>query len=585
MRNIGLLLLTVCLSLVAEAQTTMDIYSIGPLGSFTTGTTSNTARTDNNMIAQAFNRRGYAVFDLSSIPSSAVVTSVSLHFNVSAITPGGGTGWVTRGYLGDLSTITVPGTLYTTTGLAPQIYSSTYGTTTGNRILPSDPLAVEFIDTNIGRTVSMIWSTGTTRTYTMTGETGARTTSGVHAPFIRVTYNCPDITSITATPPAAPVCPGVTFSLSGAATGTIASYQWTGPLGFSSTMLNPTVAGGLPSSGNYTLTVTDAAGCYASATTLVTVYPSPATTISPVTLLAFCDPDSAILDVPGPAGSTFQWYDGTTMVAGATNQTYKTGVSGNYKVEVTDINGCVGTTPVATPTFLLNTPPVTPAGPLLLCAGDDGMLSVSTNGVTAGLTYQWQRDEVNIPGSVSNSYLVSVTGSYRCVVSIPSSGCSSASVATEVLVNDYPTPMIAYSGSLLSTSNIFSQYQWFLNTVAIAGATNATYAPTTNGSYRVRVTDANGCTSFSGGYPVNTVGIDNVNVAAVRLYPNPVTETLQIETAVPVRAVVCGIDGRVVADVNEVTSVNMAGMPAGVYLVSVYTLSGDRILVQKVVKQ
>lgn len=585
MKKIGLLLLTVCVCLLADAQTTIDIFSTGPLGSFTTGTSSNTTRTDNNIVAQAFVRRGYAVFDLSAIPASAVVTSVQLHFNVATTTGGGGTGWITRGYLGDLSTITTAGTLYTTMGLAPQVYSSTYGTTTGNRILPNDPLAATFIDTNIGRTVSMIWSTGTGRTYTITGETGAATTSGVHAPFLRVTYNCPDITSITATAPATPVCPGTTFSLTGAATGTIASYQWSGPLGFSSTMLNPTVTGGLPSSGNYTLSVTDASGCRAAASTLVTVYPAPLTTISPVTLLAFCEGDSAILDAPGPAGSTFQWYDGTTAVAGATNQTYKAGVTGNYKVEVTDANGCIGTTPVATPTVLLSTPPVSPAGPVLLCSGDNGLLTVNTNGVTAGLNYQWQKDGVNIPGSISNSHFVSESGSYACIVSVTSSTCTSTSSATVVDVNDYPTPVVAYSGSVLSTSNIFAQYQWFINTVAIAGATNATYAPATNGNYRVRVTDANGCTSFSSGYPVNTVGINDINTVAIKLYPNPVTETLLIEYATPVRVVVCSADGRVVTDKNNVTSVDMSGNSAGVYMVTVYSSDGERLLVQKIVKQ
>ena len=585
MKKIGLLLLAVCVCLIADAQTTIDIFSTGPLGSFTTGASSNTTRTDNNIVAQAFVRRGYAVFDLSAIPASAVVTSVELRFNVATVSGGGGTGWVTRGHLGDLSTITAAGTLYTTMGLAPQVYSSTYGTTTGNKTLPTDPLAVTFVDTNIGRTVSMIWSTGTGRIYTITGETGAATTSGVHAPFLRVTYNCPDITSITASAPATPVCPNTTFSLTGAATGTIASYQWTGPLGFTSTLLNPTITGGLPSSGNYTLSVTDASGCRAAATTLVTVYPAPLTTISPVTLLAFCDGDSATLDVPGPAGSTYQWYDGTTPIVGATNQIYKTGVSGNYKVEVTDANGCTGITPVATPTVLLSTPPVSPAGPVLLCSGDNGLLTVNTNGVTSGITYQWQRDGVDIPGSVSSSHFVSVSGTYRCIVSVASASCSSPSTATVVDVNDYPTPVVAYSGSLLSTSSVFAQYQWFLNTVSIAGATNATYAPTTNGNYRVRVTDANGCTSFSAGYPVNTVGINDINSVAVRLYPNPVTATLQIAYATPVRVVVSTVDGRIVADEHSVNNVNMASYSAGIYVVTVYSPNGDRLLLQKVVKQ
>jgi hypothetical protein len=145
--------------------------------------------------------------------------------------------------------------------------------------------------------------------------------------------------------------------------------------------------------------------------------------------------------------------------------------------------------------------------------------------------------------------------------------------------------VVAYSGSVLSTSNVFAQYQWFINTVAIAGATNATYAPATNGNYRVRVTDANGCTSFSSGYPVNTVGINDINTVAIKLYPNPVTEILLIEYATPVRVVVCSADGRVVTDKNNVTSVDMSGNIAGIYMVTVYSSDGERLLVQKVVKQ
>ncbi len=63
-----------------------------------------------------------------------------------------------------------------------------------------------------------------------------------------------------------PVCDGDDVQLSGGAPG-MASYDWTGPGGFTSTQQNPLVSPAV--AGDYILTVTDSAGCSAMATTTV----------------------------------------------------------------------------------------------------------------------------------------------------------------------------------------------------------------------------------------------------------------------------------------------------------------------------
>jgi hypothetical protein len=63
-----------------------------------------------------------------------------------------------------------------------------------------------------------------------------------------------------------PICVGQTLQLTGAGGGT---YSWSGPNSFSSAVQNPSVSNVTAAAGGvYTLTVTSAAGCVATATTV-----------------------------------------------------------------------------------------------------------------------------------------------------------------------------------------------------------------------------------------------------------------------------------------------------------------------------
>ncbi|GAA4459736.1 hypothetical protein GCM10023093_01270 [Nemorincola caseinilytica] len=564
----------------------MYVYASGPTGSFTTGNSTNTTRNDNNIVtSNTPGTRGYAVFDLTTMPATAIVNNVDLFYNMAVVSPGGGFGWNTRGYTGDLSTITAAGALYTTMGLAPTIWTTAYPTTPGNYSFASIPAAVTFIDTNIGRKVSFIWNTNSSRTYTITGESGTTTRTGTHAPYLAITYNCADITSISAGGPAVAPCPNTAFALSGTATGSIASYLWNGPSGFTSTMANPTVSSGLPATGGYTLTVTDVNGCTARAFTTVNVTPAPSSAVSALTAVAFCDGGSATLSAVMP-GMDYQWYDGGTAIAGATDQTYETFGSGEYTVEVSDpATTCSSISSTPARTVMLSNPDVTPADSVLLCTGSVGTLTVNTNGVTTGITFQWQKNGANIPGAGGASYTVSESGIYHCVLNVPANSCNTTSKDVKVVVNEYPIPTVSYSGAMLSTPAIYSHYQWFLNTVAIPGATNATYAPTANGSYRVRVTDAAGCIAYSTGYSVNTVSVANITGSDISLYPNPVSNVLKIAATGTVKAVVSTIEGKVLLSQDAAVSIDFSSFPSGMYIVTIYSADGQRRLIEKVTKQ
>ena len=64
-------------------------------------------------------------------------------------------------------------------------------------------------------------------------------------------------------------------------------------------------------------------------------------------------------------------------------------------------------------------------------------------------------------------------------------------------------------------------YQWFLNGVAIAGATSQFYAPTENGIYTVIVSNENGCTSVSLPFEWLITSINKNSNSNLAIFPNP----------------------------------------------------------------
>jgi hypothetical protein len=70
-----------------------------------------------------------------------------------------------------------------------------------------------------------------------------------------------------------PVCQATTISLSATVTEAGLTFAWTGPNNFSSTQQNPSRNASLANEGEYTVTVTNAAGCTASSSVMVDVYP------------------------------------------------------------------------------------------------------------------------------------------------------------------------------------------------------------------------------------------------------------------------------------------------------------------------
>jgi hypothetical protein len=178
-------------------------------------------------------------------------------------------------------------------------------------------------------------------TVTVTGSNGcqASTTTSVTilpAPVVTIGSN-------------SPVCEGTTLNLTSTGGGT---YSWSGPNSFSSTLQNPAISNVTAAAGGiYTVSVTGANGCSASATTSVTIKPAPAITVSADTD-SICKEVSAHLTVSG-GSVTYTWTpSGSLSCANCTNPTANPTATTIYTVTGTGANGCQST---ATITIYVNT--------------------------------------------------------------------------------------------------------------------------------------------------------------------------------------------------------------------------------------
>ena len=320
------------------------------------------------------------------------------------------------------------------------------------------------------------------------------------------------------------VCQGGTANLTATLLGNAASVTWSAPSGtFSSSNSVTTTYTPSITSGTVTLAVTtnDPAGSCNAGTdqVVITVNQPPSITTQPLGQ-TLCSGSAATFSVTATGtGLTYQWKKNSTNISGATSSSYtipnvSAGDAGDYTVVVSGVSPC---TPVTSSiaTLVVNQAPaisVQPAALQTLCSGNAANFSVTATGT--GLSYQWKKGGVDIPGATSSTYSIpNVTsadaGTYTVVVS-GTAPCSSVTSQNAVLnvnqvvaITSQPTAtQTLCSGSPASFSVTATgtglTYQWKKNGADIPGATSATYSiPNVSasdaGTYTVVVSGAAPC--------------------------------------------------------------------------------------------
>ena len=225
---------------------------------------------------------------------------------------------------------------------------------------------------------------------TFTAANGCDSTVTLHLTILPLPT--PNITGVTT------VCEGQTATLN--ATGGV-SYLWED--GTTTNTYPATV------SGFYTVTVTNAEGCSATASATVTVNPHPEVAITGNT--AICPGGSTVLTATG--ADSYQWSNGST------NPSIPVNMFGQYSVIGTSSAGCFSTASV---TVLVSQPPViTISGNTDICAGESTTLTAN-----GGVSYMWSN------GSTADTLVATTAGTWQ-VIGYNADGCSNmASVTVNV---------------------------------------------------------------------------------------------------------------------------------------------------------
>lgn len=253
----------------------------------------------------------------------------------------------------------------------------------------------------------------------------------------------------------------------------------------------------------------------------------PAVSISPGTSpVTFCIGDTVKFNATTVVGSVYDWMRDSIVIPGWKFSDLSATESGIYSVRVSS-----SATPC--PAFsnevvlIKNSPDysISMSSPAdsIVCEGTS--LLLTGFGSKTGLTYQWSRDNVLIPGAVSNSYIVNASGYYRITAFDGTSICPAKSRSINIRVNPNPTAdlFVAGGGSTTACENVGVQlkgtpgafaYEWTKGGSTVFGWVDSAQVIKNSGLYRIKVRSAEGCVSVS--LPVNVTILPSPTPAIVR---------------------------------------------------------------------
>ncbi len=249
--------------------------------------------------------------------------------------------------------------------------------------------------------------------------------------------------------------------------------------------------------GTYTVTVTDAFGCSATASSTATLGNSLNVTLPTV---SFCQGDSTVID-PGYTGYQYSWSNG------ATTQAITVYNAGTYVLTITDTaTGCTGTITAAAS---VNPLPAANFTATNVCIGNTTSFTDISNIVTGTITsWSWDFGDGGVSGAQNPAHTFSTSGSQTISLTIFSSTGCTASYTGTVSVNPLPVANFTSLNSCQNSNAVFidlssvssgniTSYNWSFGDGSTGTQQNPTHSYATSGNFNVTllVTTAGGCTN------------------------------------------------------------------------------------------
>ncbi|TAE26155.1 MAG: hypothetical protein EAZ91_17880 [Cytophagales bacterium] len=413
-----------------------------------------------------------------------------------------------------------------------------------------------------------IWSNGVT-TQTVTGLA-----AGSYTVTVQDANNCTLTQVVSVTQPTAisPILTRTNVACNGGSTGSLTLTVSGGTPGYSYRWSDGTPTQnrtGLPA-GAYSVTITDANGCTALASTQLTE--PPALTLAATATNVQCNGAAqGSVDLTVSGGTPIYTYRWTT---GATTEDLGNLAAGVYSVTATDANACTRTLSVTVAQPSAMTLTLNPQNPT--CdGGKNGAISTNLTGGTVPQSYRWSDGGTTATrtGLAAGTYSVTATDANGCIVV-----ATTTLVAPPAITATGSVTNVACSGGATGRVNVSASggtgpfgYVW--NT----GATTPTISSLAVGEYSVTITDANGC---------------RFDYGATVLQPRPLSVTV-LATNAP-----CfGGSGNITTEVrggtepysyrwsNGATSPTIFGLPAGTYQLVVTDANGCTATTSAIVNQ
>ena len=328
------------------------------------------------------------------------------------------------------------------------------------------------------------------------------------------------------------VCIGntTTFTdISNITTGTITSWSWNFGDGGVSGAQNPTHTYATSGSQTVSLTITSSTGCTASYTGTVSVNPLP---VANFTSLNSCqNSSSAFTDLSSVSSGNITGYawnfgDGGSSTQQNPSHSYSTSGNFNVTLQVTTAGGC--TNSITQPVTVYPLPVASFTG-TTVCIGAATNF-VNTSVISAGgiAGESWSFGDLATSTTSNPSHTYSTSGSFNVTLVVTSSNGCTDTVTQPVTVNALPVANagtdqdICMGSSATLTATGGTSYLW-----SPGNATTATIIvnPSSNNTYTVTVTNANGCVATD---PVNVYvhALPTVNAGADQNICNGSSATL-----------------------------------------------------------
>lgn len=276
------------------------------------------------------------------------------------------------------------------------------------------------------------------------------------------------------------------------------SYAWSDPAAQTTPCAQNILAG------CYTVTVTDANGCFIDSLICINDIAGPTLTLnssSDVTCFGYNDGSISVTGMGGVGILTYTWVDATAaVISSLTDQTSSSTLGGDtYGITVMDTAGCT-----ASVTQIINEPAsfvaAISAQTNVSCFGVcDGTATVVTAGGNGGNTFSWSSGASTTTaantGICAGTATVTVTDALGCTASATATITQPAALASNV--------------TGFTNVNCFGNCNGTINTATSGGtlpyfytwtggvSTTANANSLCSGTYTVTVTDNNGCTATS----------------------------------------------------------------------------------------